>query len=204
MDIRGCSVRAAMMTVCVLGVGCGYFPTGNEQNPPNLIGAPDAMTSVDAKTSVDARPVIDAGPVADAKPPVSNDAATSTGGAFCETDADCAGDKCAATGQCAPASSLRTVTVTWTAWYKPASSSTCVYSGGHPLSDFEFFLAKEISGQWTYIATLPSVPCATGVTVIENVPSDVPGLEIETNYGAALIGISGTSSWFDVCDLVCL
>lgn len=175
-------MRANLVVLCTLmacSSSCGYFPTGDEQGPPNLIGSPDAMTIVDAKTPIDASPIAPA------------DAAMSSS---CETDADC-GDNavCDVTQRCASPDALHAVTVTWTVFDAPADAASC---SERNLVALRFKLGNDwgsvvADGNWIF-------PCTDGKAVIDRVPVGLTYIEVTLHIVSDQYNEWHYDSWFKI------
>jgi hypothetical protein len=94
---------------------------------------------------------------------------SSKGGGDCQTDTDCLGTEvCARDGECWPASSVRSVNVTWTIDGEAASVETC---GAFADLYIRFFSPSDEVGY-------SPVPCRTGLFPIVNLPDTFVDVEL--------------------------
>lgn len=169
-------MRTNIAVLCALVSACGYAPTND---------SPDARLSTSGTPDTQ---------------PVENDSWLD---APCETDADCGSDVCSALLRCAPVSTLRTITVTWTANLMPASTTACNHLG---ISTVMASLFSEES--FPDVVSLRNIllECSSGQWILENVPPLVSrigftafGNVVEDVY--AWFVIDGTSLSFDMTQL---
>ena len=96
--------------------------------------------------------------------------ACGSSGGTCELDDDCGGNVCARNGECLPASSVRTVHLTWTIGGQPASTTTCA-----AMPDlYVLFYAPDPNDSFGYAP----VPCDAGVFTIDKLPTRFTSAEL--------------------------
>jgi len=113
------------------------------------------------------------------EPPYYDDGWTGPGGDpfyGCRQDSECGTQTCARDGQCYPASSIRSVTTTWTIDGELASTASCTT---HPSLYIRFHTLSEVSFGFA------PVPCKNGKFFVD---------KIATTFARVEMGIDGAGS----------